>query len=393
MDITIESLLYGSFIKYEYLDQLLAMSLATDRYNFTNEVDIYIVLNDYFKYAYRKSVIVEHPLSITSTIINMIGHYRTYFARRNVKTNFIMIYSDWSHPYSKRYIGSWNKTTLQEMNINNDTSGITNVIKDNIGVLKILVPYLPNIYFKYTNREPAVPIYDFIVKRRMARNPSDIVPNIIITRDLYNFQIVDNDEDSFIYYMTKKQQGETILRAISCDTVLYHFLNLSRKINDFGWLMEKCNKHGVRMITQENIDRIRHNKIEPASIKFKNSYLALLMALSNLPCRDIKSLLNVKKACDIIIKLDKMNLSCTKIEEMINIEFVYNAIKKDLPDNLIPEMLFNRFKAIDIKGQLIDYINSPESKEDIFLDLYDKEGLMNINSEYFKYNPIDLSRL
>ena len=90
-------ILNESKIKYGKLDELLQDQLHDLR--FSSNVNILVDLKEIYKKFFRPDIMTEFDSvqsvkeEILSDIINIIGHYRNYFYKRNKYTNFVFFYS------------------------------------------------------------------------------------------------------------------------------------------------------------------------------------------------------------------------------------------------------------------------------------------------------------
>ena len=90
-----DSIIYGSYVKKQRLDSLVydtfsgtSIASATSLNIF---VDLYSTLKPIFSEHYR----IDTPALtiITSCLINLCGHYRSFFRTLRVNTNFYLIFS------------------------------------------------------------------------------------------------------------------------------------------------------------------------------------------------------------------------------------------------------------------------------------------------------------
>jgi len=218
--------------------------------------------------------------------------------------------------------------------------------------LKILCPYLEDIFFIQDSYETSVVVYDLICKNEAAFDPS---PNIIFSKDIFMYQLPALKSDTVIFRSSKKD-GQDQSWAVNHTNVIAKYIEDSRG---------KC------------IDTF----INPG-------LLSALMTMTNVPSRGINSIFSISKAISllqeaitngIILNQHNYSLSC----------FFGNLNTGDY------ENLDYRFKAIDILFQHTMYVNTPNAKNNIIgiKNLYDPETVKALNNQYFKNNPLDLNRL
>lgn len=347
----IEQLLNSNYIKYNRLIDLTNEAFVGSN---ASTINIYVDLYSIFKilYSNKEYNILEYS-NITSCIINLVSHYREFFRKYyKVESNFFIVYSK-NCPYmNKQFIKDYNKNAEYEFNCN---KLVDDMISNNIELLTILCPYLPNVYFIKSHFESAVVIYDLICRNELKSND----PHLVITKDKYNYQLIPIKNNVTIF-RPKKHKGED----------LSYYINRNNLFNVF--VSERKNKaEGLETLMPE--------------------LLSLLMALTSVKERYIFSLLNINTA----IKYLKKSIANNNLLNGYNsdIQIVYNAL---MNDNKVPFQMYElelRFKAIDIIFQHSVFMNTAECKTIQFADLYDPESVQAINNKYFKTNPLDLNRL
>ncbi len=346
-DIPIEKLLFSNFVKYDRL------KIISDRaFSKTNasELNIYIDLNSMLKSIYSQDILGMTSLtSISSFVVNICSHYRHFYRTRyRVKTNIFIVYSENIPHLNSQFYKDYNKNTKARLKTNTQ---VKDFIYDNIELLKLLVPYLPNIYFVEGTYETGV-LINHIIKTRGLN-----IPNMIISKDSYLFQLVSL-YDNTIVLRPKKSNGQDLSYYIHKDNLLTALLKLRNSTEDL---------QGVSP--------------ELASI---------FMTLTYVKERNIKSLVNVKTAVKSI--KDGINDKTLYNGHSVNPTTIWNGLNT----KAFNTESFNfecRYKAIDIPFQYSVFVNSPEVLNIRFIDLYDLKALEEINSKYFNTNPLDLDGL
>lgn len=367
--VSIEQLLYGSFIKYDTMTAMTNSAFEGSNASTLNVfIDMYSMIKDL--YRFNSNIYIGNYTSLTSSIINLCAHIRSFFRTRySVETKIFIVYSNNCPASAKQFYVNYNKKTALAMQNNAMT---TDFIESNNKLLEVLCPYLPDIFFIRTNFESAVVIYDIILwLESMANSNSQPYRGVEMN---YSPSIVYG-KDVFLYQ----------LPAIRNDVVLYR--NKKKDGQDISWYVNNMNVI-TRYVEQSRIK----DKLEHITYRFNPEIFSLLLALTSMPERGIRSILNLGTAIKVI-------------NEAINNKLILNGYNSDiysaayaictgrLADQLM--LVQNRYNAIDIKKQHNIYFNSPEqlTVKDSILNQYDPENVKLLNNKYFASNPLDLNRL
>ena len=356
MDISIEQRLYSSYIKYEVLERL---TLAAFTNSNAEVVNIYIDMHSILKalYVNNSYMISNIPTAIASSMINLCAHMRAYYrSRHHVETRIYLVYSENRCDLNNRIYEGYNYSWLNNLS---NSQPITKNIEENLELIEILCPYLNDIFFIRTEFEPAVVILDRICKDEVLY---PAIPNIIISKDPYMYQVVAMKSNAVIF-RPKKRDGLDVSFMVTNPTVFSDYTSLFK---------------------ERQIEYL----INP-------SMFSLFLAMTKLPCRNIPALYNSTKAMNVINNLIMNN-------HIIN-GYNYASIIQDLSLQINPDLkkrqgvkydIPTRFKAIDIVFQHDIFRTKPESQDERYLvRKIDNDGVREINNQYFRANPLDLMRL
>ena len=160
----IENIIYGSYVKTARLDQIVYEAFSNTSIAAATElnifIDIYSVLHQSFSEHYR--VDYSNYTDITSGLINMCAHYRSYFRRLKVHTKFYLVFSTNTCEINRKFIAGYNEIFLTKCNV----PEYKKIVNDNFNLLKILCPYLPDIHFLETKHESSVLMYELLVEEK-----------------------------------------------------------------------------------------------------------------------------------------------------------------------------------------------------------------------------------
>ena len=347
----IAAILYSQFIKYDALFRIIQHEFQNSN---AGVVDIYIDLYQFILPIFR-CLRIDTGFAISSVIINYCAHFRSFFRTRyGVETNIILIWSSNDSLNNIRYIPEYNTYYRNRMASNNK---IYDTVTDNLQLLNLLVPYLPNIYIKFGTVEPAVIIKGLIDKKlfNMGRNPS-----IVISTSQYMYQL-PVDQPNCIVIRSKKDKKDK-------SDVSYSYNMLTAMT---AYILELKNT-----LVQGTDPR----------------KMAMLMNLIGIPKRSVKSLCDFKVALEVLATIPPgFEHDPTELYKSYYNYFLEHKTSRSI---ISAEEFANRFMCIDLTMQYNMYKQSPEYASMEFLkDLYDVDTVKQINNTYFTKDPIDLERL
>lgn len=347
--ISTQHVLTSSFVKYNRLRELVNYMFTGSKATQLNiYIDLYGAIKTLFSDSFRTDI--SDYTAFTSTIINMCGHYRSFFKGIGVQTKIFIIFSLNVCEINRKLIPEYNNKFF------NKTSNkvIYEMVDMNNVLLETLCPFLPDIFFIKTEFESSV-LIDYLI------TTGDKNPNLIISKDLYPAQLTEIHPDT-AYIKPKKIMGNDISSCISPREKEYH-------IDDFK--NAYCAARGAVPA------------IDNATITISPNNFNLLSALSRFPERGLPSIYNIKTANKIIYNIVG--------ESAVNISA--DTVNKFNPLAVPVSLIDNRHKALDVEAMRATFLDSIEPKV-IHLDNFEDSASVNmICAEYFKDNPIDLGRL
>lgn len=355
---TVESIVYRYFIKYYRLNGAIPYAYCNVN---SNQLNIYIDLYGLYRTIYSRSfrTNITDYVSFTSCIVNMCAHYRAFFKRMGVYTKIFLI-SSFNTPSSiLSTIPDYNKTMVEKR----QNQVIAEMMSFNFDLLKIISPYLPDIFFLETEFESSVLMYELMTRESN-------VPNLIISTDLYPLQLCTLfDNTSYIWPMRvfSNDEFEDISPICPPRDHSEHALSFS-------------------YITQRKNGKTTSERLGGGVIP--SNYM-LLEALNQFKERDLKLLTNVKSATHII------NDTPGALENKLHPYDIFGLLQEKLgandPD--ITTKVLTRYHALDVEYQHSIYKESLECTTLHYDNLTDPDALNLINEKYFKNNPLDLLRL
>lgn len=346
----IDSMMYSQFIKYEKLYPV-ARYVAPKQppYLINIFIDLYSMVTPLFRF-YR----FEDPLSLTACIINLAIHYRNLFKKLGVYSNIFIIYSHTMSHNNLRYCPEYNQTHIMNMLNNRD---VKQLLDDNLELSKHVIKFLPDIYFRQGTVEVPVIITDMIIK---FKEKGYNVNSLVVSRSPISFQIPCFSSKTTVLCLRSNKE----IMTVNMDNCLSKAVEYNGSDRDVGNMYQ--------------------------------FWLSGYFTLSRLGKRDLKSLCSTSVALKILKAMQSNN-------ETLNAESLYNyylIIKGEKQRGVLIDRkdlmtkIFNRFMCLDFNHQLALYRNMPESKETGYLSqMQDQVELFNLNTKYFRSNPMNLDML
>lgn len=346
--ISISQIINYSYVRYDKLTELINLE-----YNGSNasKINMYIDLYSILKPLYSTNIVIDDYTEITSCIINMCAHYKYFFkSRYNVDSRIYLIWSS-NCPYKNKNIyPEYNKKFEYTMQTNKK---ITSIISNNLELLEILYPYIPDVMYVTDLYETGV-----IIQYISEMQDNIGIPGLVLSRDAYNFQLAKGMFDMKILVPYKHHTDKGTVDS-------------SYIVNSQNSIIAYLNKLNVKT---------------EGLVLFSSELLSLLMSISRVPTRNINSLYNIPKAYNLISEMIRYKaISNSHIYDIKSVAMYLNQNIKNIEA---------RYYICDIKSQLIHYQIDPAiNVKQSMINLYDPEQVKNINNQYFQKYPLDLNRL
>lgn len=340
-------------IKYKTFSKLIMNSRMEG-----NKVNMFINLDSILNLFYTDKLIpAVHSLKhlenivLTAEVINIIAHYRHFFWKsfNGVPTRFFIYSCNKVPKFSKKINENYMSTYIKKIDEDNIRYGEVNkIINVNKELLNLISLYVQDAYFIESNGlEPSLIPYKLINKYGTDKN----ICNIIMTNDKYEYQLT-NLKNTFII----RPRGDKS-KIIGKEDIYNH------KFKDI--------------------------KYRPGNIISPRFY-PFVLAMDGYKKRNIEkvkgySFVKTMKLIETMI-FDK-RIKNDKISNPDTYLF-----KDYLNDNQI-ETLLNNLKCTDL-GYLDKVIDDKLFDSKIkLINRYDNKAIMELNSEYFPNNNIQLIEL
>lgn len=336
----IENILYSNFIRYERMKELTEYQYSSSN---ADALNVYIDMSSIIKPLYNR-VITGDPSIYTVLVLNLCAHIRAYYSsRHSVSTNIFIVYSDNTMRMTKV-----NQELLPYPNRSRDE-----IINWNINMLRTIVPYFPNLYFITGGAEPAVLIKNYIDKKM------NLYPNMVLTKDLFCWQIPALDPNTCIFRPSKSKAGD-----------------ISFVINH-------------RNCMSQWVSRINSSKtiVNPL---LSSSLFSLYIAMTSFKEKTLNSYFSPR---DALARIEGF-VNSSQILNGYNSPDTIKNILYSISTKMDTEDLYYRYKVADLQDATNKYKSYPVSDDmSWFYSKIDIYGVREINDKYFVNNPIDIIKL
>lgn len=367
-----------NYMKYEEMANITASMFKNSN---ENEVNVYLDLGSMTDGLYGN--IVERsndPTELTAVVVNLAAHIRAYFRSvHSVYATVFLVYSS----------NNWSilKNVCKEYNSNNGKDSkkyMNKYIKDSMNIAEQICYYIPNVYFINSNAECGAIIYSTILKERLNGNNH---PNIIFTKEYNLLQIPTIDNNSVIYYKQAMYRSKVCF-GINKDNAMEHYIKLTKRYNPVFAdpdAMVYVQLLGDDISKAKFISKSKRMEHLGRILKvFDSRLLSYFIALTNLPSRGLKYVLNWSTAMEVLYKLQN--------DYIDDAEWIYNNIcyEAKIFNKIGYEEFINRYRCIDIRYQSMLY--DQEYHKEYRIDLINSNELKYLNDHYFIKNYIDLNK-
>ena len=338
----IEPIINFQKIRYVKLSELLDDKGFKIRRRFNVFINMETILDYFYKediIAAMNSLKSRENIILVPEFLNLIAHYRHYFATRyQAKSRFFIYHINKGvtrakHNYMSKILNKYSKDNIH-------TGMMNEIFRSNINMISNICKYIPKVYFIQSDGlEPSIIPYYIIDKYSKEKDY-----NIIISRDYYDYQLT-NFNNSFM------------LTAAG---------NRSKIYNNHDAINKKVrNSHEEYGLTAWHIP--------------------FIIALIGDKDRNIERVdkITPKKACKLIGSISKNN------------RYEHSSLQYEINKLIDTKDLFNynlRITSLDYQNKNINKIDEELICKDL-VDMYDINALIELNSVYFTNNNIHLEEL
>lgn len=347
--------LFETNIKYDLLDQYLQDYLVHITYS--NNVNVVIDLKSVYRKAYRTNqdnllpdarLVIE---DISSHVINMIGFYRNYLAKKGKQSTFYILYSQEECKILKENFPGYKDYYYEKYFNNKENEKLNNYIQTATKQIQTICKYTPDVYFINTSLLDEFCYFDYFVKTYSKKNEF----NILLADDPILFQSLNNN------------------------TVA---LNL-KGIN-------------TQLVTNKNVMNILTEK--PTT--YSNNLLTLLLSIAGVETYSISNIhrIGYKKALGIIDRLVKNNVIADTNYITMPTDIVNNKFN-GLDENNTEILTNNKELIIDNYNRLypLEFVIRNEitlkTSFTIFKPIVTKKHFSELNNKMFLQYPINVTML
>lgn len=346
---TIEQIIFGYAIQYKQLASMVESTFKNSIYANCTEINLYIDLTKIIRIC---SNIDFDKLTLSANILNLCAHYKAFFnSGFGVYCNIYMIYSTGKFTMNKYLYKDYAfpGSGPEYWDIDAD-------IKANREALNVICKYLNNVEYIETDEEFTLCVKEIAEKE----NPSNAIPNIVISKDLYTYQL-PAIFDGFYIFRPKKSSG-----------------------SDESFVVDKSN-------VLDKYQKGRHF-VPTNELGINTMNLPFIMSLTGFPDRCIKTKMNFKRLVKILKILEKDGIIPTNYQALVTDDLLSN-ISKYTSVKLNSFEISCVYDSINILS-LLSKLNCVKSMQSYHgkLNLMDPNGLNEIVDKYYN-SMIDINTL
>lgn len=352
-------ILYGSYIKYDRLFEMTKFAFygKTDSEDVNIYIDVYSILKSL--YTRGTNIQINDSYAIASCIINLAIHLRAYFdTRHRVATKIFIIYGG-ARPSSA--ISQYPPYNMKNIQMEDSNLYLKQLIIDNLEVIKILCPYLYDIYAVVDYENEFSVMASALIDCESEKGKT---PNIIYSKDPLAYQLVAFKPRTFLY--RPKKRNNIDCSWVVTKSTLYN----SYRYGELGLSKQFETSLDVRMFS-------------------------IYQAIAGIKSRNIASNKNGNTSIKLLEKAVQSNVFANGYNA--------NGIMRDnqaftnmcIVENISYVDLISRFMAIDLLYQTMLYKTTPNfiGANAGIINLYNPQEVRNINDKYFQVYPLDLNRV
>lgn len=368
---TIDSYTNAFKIKYNYLDKLFNGKLDDSKCKI-DTANIFINFESLY-YSMRTTSMEKKISTLTkkelkaiyrqsiSAFINVAAHYRAYFTRHKIKTNIVYFCNAIPDEY-----GGYNNSALCETYRDHFTGSLfannrincNNWAREIIPLFQTISEYIENVYVVSCNKKVESSMIPMVIDIDTAL-PANL--NIVITKDMYDFQYVNLD-----WLVISKHGTEPVL--------------LTKK-NVIKYL---CWKNDI-----EEEDTIVSSKLLPFIIACLGDRKRSIPKLRGVGFKAVYNSLKKLYESGFIFNEDETTLDISNLISVLNDKTIIHSKNTEMGS-----LIMSNYKVIDLSSQY--RILNKAQKNKILEQLSDKtdlDALVEVSEKYFSDYPLMLLEL
>jgi len=358
---SIADIIYGSYIRYDRLFEMTKFAFygRTDSEDVNIYIDVYSILKSL--YTRGTNIEIKDSYAIASCIINLAIHLRAYFDTRHRVASKIYIVYGGARPFNA--ICHYPSYNMRNIQMEDSNLYMQQLIKDNMEVIRILCPYLHDIFAVVDYENEFSVITSTLID--MSAQSGNIAPTIIYSKEPLAYQLVAFKPRTFLY-RPKKRSSE-----------------------DCSWVVTKSTLYNAYRYAELGISKQIDTSLDA-------KMFSIYQAIAGVKSRNMPSIRNANATIKLLEQAVQNNIFSTG----------YNAssILRDSPSpfenlctgtNMSHIDLMSRFAAIDLQHQTMLHQSTPNAIASTsgIINLYNPQEVRNINDKYFQAYPLDLNRV
>ena len=352
-------IIYGSYIRYDRLFEMTKYAFygKTDSESVNIFIDVYSILKGLFTRG--NNIKINDSYVVASCIINLAIHLRAYFETRHRVSSTIYIIYGGARPVNA--INEYPPYNMRNIQMEDSNSFIKQLIVDNMEVIRILCPYLHDIFsiIDYENE------FSVITSALIDTRNDNKVPNIIYSKEPLAYQLVAFKPCTFLYRPKKKAY------------------------EDCSWVVTKSTLYNAYRYGELGITKQIDTSLD---VKMFSIY----QSIAGIKSRNILSTKNANATITFLENAIQNNIFNDGYNVGSIIRSRPSAFEKlCIGTNISYLDLTCRLVVIDLQHQTMLYKSTPNFIDATsgIINLYNPQEVRNINDKYFQTYPLDLNRV
>lgn len=352
LDQLISNVIYGYYVKYDTLTNLIRTYYqGSDATIIDIYIDVQDILRHIDRHLSRTQLPISNPLVVTSGLINMVAHYRNFFTTRFSCNSRFWLIDSAENVLGSKYYADFKQKAL--------SPNMAQIYRMNIQFIPLICNAISDVQYEKTSVDVVTKAIS--IRSIEAENSGMLNPGLLISKDPFTFQA----------------------------TTAVNMNVLRPRKNNLGDVSEIISAPFAATAYVNELSKTPY----PTTVSIESEQLSTLMALTRVPSRNIKTRYQLNNAIEKLLNGYKSGLTTKYPWDQM--KFFESFLLINGEKNKDPYELVCRLQACDTSiGQALAYQSTAESKlYKGIVNIYDPNGIKEINDTHFKSCPLDLNVL
>jgi len=202
-------------VKYKIFQEMINKTFQGDITEVNIFIDVHSVLSNFYQSTLQdsfKNISVNEKYKICAELINIAAHYRHFFwSRYGIRTYFYYYYSDKEAEFNTSLNDTYRRDFYNKIlyeDVNSEHYALNGIIKKNIKLAKLIIDYIPNVYFFNTKSFNYTVFPYFAISDMIDYSGNENYINLIMTNDTVQYQCCNLEKT---YVMSMRSDNSKII--------------------------------------------------------------------------------------------------------------------------------------------------------------------------------------